>query len=71
MRMDFTSWLQAQAAAQENQLAAKTKSPYEDYENSTYVIVSKLAYLLGVPKRIFENEHEPPRLDSKWTLIFT
>ena len=29
------------------------------YQDSTYELVSKIAYLLGVPKRIFENEHEP------------
>ena len=33
------------------------------YKDSTYIIVSKIAYLIGVPKRIFENEHEPPQLD--------
>lgn len=33
------------------------------YKDSTYDIVSKVAYLIGVPKRIFENEHEPPKLD--------
>lgn len=33
------------------------------YRNSTYEIVSKAAYLLGVPKRIFENEHEAPKLE--------
>lgn len=33
------------------------------YNDSTYVIVSKVAYLIGVPKRIFENEHEPPQLE--------
>lgn len=33
------------------------------YKDSTYVIVSKVAYLIGVPKRIFENEHEPPQLE--------
>lgn len=33
------------------------------YQDSTYELVSKIAYLLGVPKRIFENEHEPPLLD--------
>lgn len=32
------------------------------YKDSTYVIVSKIAYLIGVPRRIFENEHEPPQL---------
>ena len=36
---------------------------YSDFENSTYLIVSKIAYLIGVPKKIFENEHEPPKLD--------
>ena len=34
-----------------------------DYENSTYVVVSKIAYLIGVPKRIFENEYEPPKME--------
>ena len=33
------------------------------YKDSTYELVSKVAYLIGVPKRIFENEHEAPRLD--------
>ena len=33
------------------------------YKDSTYEIVSKVAYLIGVPKRIFENEHEAPKLD--------
>lgn len=28
-----------------------------------YDIVSKVAYLLGVHKRIFENENEPPKLE--------
>lgn len=28
-----------------------------------YEIVSIVAYLSGVPKRIFENEHEPPQMD--------
>lgn len=28
-----------------------------------YDIVSKVAYLLGVNKRIFENDHEPPKLE--------
>lgn len=33
------------------------------YKDSTYEIVSKVAYLIGVPKRIFDNEHEAPKLD--------
>ena len=32
-------------------------------KGSTYELVSKVAYLLGVPKRIFENDHEPPKLE--------
>lgn len=33
------------------------------YKDSTYEIVSKVAYMIGVPKRIFENEHEAPKLE--------
>lgn len=33
------------------------------YKDSTYEIVSKVAYLIGVPKRVFENEHEAPKID--------
>lgn len=33
------------------------------YKDSTYEIISKIAYLIGVPKRIFENEHEPPKME--------
>jgi len=33
------------------------------YKDSTYEIVSKVAYLIGVPKRIFENEHEAPKME--------
>ena len=35
------------------------------YKDSTYELVSKVAFLIGVPLRIFENEHEPP--NSKYT----
>lgn len=40
-----------------------TPPELDQYPNSTYMIVSKMAYLLGVPKTIFENEHEPPKLE--------
>ncbi len=33
------------------------------YKDSTYEIISKVAYLIGVPKRIFENEHESPQME--------
>ena len=39
------------------------KQSYTLYENSTYMVVSKVAYLIGVPKAIFENEHEPPKME--------
>ncbi len=39
-----------------------------EYQNSTYTIVSKVAYLIGVPKRIFDMEHEPPKLEEYETL---
>ena len=28
------------------------------YKDSTYELVSKVAYLIGIPRHIFENEHE-------------
>lgn len=33
------------------------------YSNSTFDIVSRTAFLMGVPKRIFENEFEPPKME--------
>lgn len=33
------------------------------YKDNTYDIVSKIAYLIGVPKRIFENEYETPKIE--------
>lgn len=33
------------------------------YKDSTYEIVSRVAYLIGVPKRIFDNEYEAPKID--------
>ena len=38
------------------------KHAYKLYQNSTYLVISKVAYLIGVPRSIFENEHEPPQL---------
>ncbi|WP_322204060.1 NYN domain-containing protein [Acutalibacter intestini] len=42
----------------------QTHPPTEkiQYKDSTYEIVSKVAYLIGVPFRIFENEHESPQM---------
>lgn len=33
------------------------------YKDSTYELVSKVAYLIGVPRHIFENEHEAPQME--------
>lgn len=33
------------------------------YKDSTYEIVSKVAYLIGVKKKFFEKEDEPPKLE--------
>ncbi|MBE6613277.1 MAG: NYN domain-containing protein [Ruminococcaceae bacterium] len=41
----------------------KENDDNKNWKDSTKDIVSKVAYLIGVPKRIFENEHEPPRLE--------
>lgn len=33
-----------------------------DFQNSTFEIISKVAYLIGVPKRIFDNEYQNPQM---------
>ncbi|MBP3324521.1 MAG: NYN domain-containing protein [Clostridia bacterium] len=35
----------------------------KEYKDSTYELVSTVAYLIGVPKRIFEADHEPPKYE--------
>ena len=37
------------------------KEELHKYEDSTYKIISKVAYLIGVPKHIFENEKQSPK----------
>ena len=39
------------------------RAAHQEMRNPTHNIVSIVAYLLGIDKRIFENEHEPPQLD--------
>lgn len=45
----------------------ETYKDYEDerirYKDSTYEIVSKVAYLIGIKKKIFEMETEPPKFE--------
>ena len=42
--------------------AGTDSSRYALYENGTYMVISKFAYLIGVPTRIFVNEYEPPKM---------
>lgn len=35
----------------------------KDFPNSTFTIILKMAYLIGVPKRFFENEHSSPKIE--------
>ncbi|MCD7776681.1 MAG: hypothetical protein LUH54_04855, partial [Firmicutes bacterium] len=56
------------AAESESDIASEDISEETDedrkvYKDSTYEIVSKVAFLIGVPKRIFENEHEAPKME--------
>jgi hypothetical protein len=37
--------------------------PQSAYTGSTFMIISTMSYLTGVPKRIFENEGEPPKME--------
>lgn len=43
--------------------AGTDSSRYALYENGTYMVISKFAYLIGVPTRIFVNEYEPPKME--------
>ena len=54
------------AVTEKNALVEAEAFPTDDrvtYKDSTYEIVSKVAYLIGVPKRIFDNEHEAPKIE--------
>lgn len=37
--------------------------PQKEYYNSTYDIISKIAYLIGVPEKIFASDNAPPKMD--------
>ena len=54
------------AVTEKNAFVEAEAFPTDDrvtYKDSTYEIVSKVAYLIGVPKRIFDNEHEAPKIE--------
>lgn len=42
---------------------AEANEETRQYKNSTYEIISKVAYLIGVNKRVFENETQSPKLE--------
>lgn len=42
---------------------AAAEQDSKDFPNSTFTIISKMAYLIGVPKRFFENEHSSPKIE--------
>lgn len=42
---------------------AEAEQDSKDFPNSTFTIISKMAYLIGVPKRFFENEHSSPKIE--------
>ena len=44
-------------------VSGMSENMVNDYPDSTFMVVSKVAYLIGVPKNIFENEHEPPKME--------
>lgn len=62
---------QTKRNAQEEAIMGCTTAPDEKTlapawvprKDRTYELVSKVAYLIGVPRRIFENGHEPPKLE--------
>ena len=55
------SLVRKNAVIEKNALVEAEAFPTDDrvtYKDSTYEIISTVAYLIGVPKRIFDNEHE-------------
>lgn len=44
-------------------LATLIENQPQNFKENTFELVSKVAYLIGVPKTIFENEYEPPQLE--------
>ncbi len=52
-----------QSASLTSPKEAEEKRPYTDFVSNKYDIVSRVAYLIGVERRHFENEHEPPQTE--------
>ncbi len=60
--MDDQFTTQPKAVTPENEEELDPILDIGSYKHSTRIIVSYVAYLIGVRKSIFENEHEPPQL---------
>lgn len=43
--------------------ATAARPSFFDYHDNTYNVISKVAYLIGVKKEIFENANTPPEID--------
>ena len=49
----------SEASSTPEKLSGEAAWDYGD----TFELISKVAYLIGVPRRIFENENEPPKME--------
>lgn len=47
----------------------ETLPHYEKSTTYTYTLISTVAFLIGVPQRTFENEHEPPQMETYEALM--
>ena len=65
---EATPATEALAALLDPETRTYTYHELPKYNDSTYDIVSRVAYLIGVPRYIFENEAEPPKMEIHDTL---
>ena len=49
-----------------NILDEESSKDREQYKNSTYLIVSKIAYLIGAPEEILTSDRVPPKLNETY-----
>ena len=49
--------------APEQQDTFAQRAAFQEFRNPTHNIVSIVAYLIGIEKKHFENEHEPPQIN--------
>jgi len=61
---NLKDFLETFSPEDDSEAETKTEETTGYYKDSTYSLVSTVAYLIGVPLRIFENEMEPPKIES-------